>query len=60
MFISNFFEVRDRLFGVLVNSSFVLIVRHCYYPPRLATKPRWDPTLQVVLEEVIIELTECQ
>src|SRR5207237_8341814 len=42
--ISNFFEVRESF--VRVRGNFVLlrafIVRHCCYPPRRATKPRYE------------------
>src|SRR6266513_2208356 len=42
--ISNFFEVRESLLCERVDSCFGswLIVRHSCYPPRQATKPRWE------------------
>jgi hypothetical protein len=44
MLISNFFEVRESLVCERVDSRFGrwLIVRHSCYPPRRATKPRWE------------------
>ena len=53
MRISNFFEVRESFVCFRVNSRFTLffIVRHCCYPPRRATKPRWGiPCFEVVLK----------
>jgi hypothetical protein len=44
MRISNFFEVRFSFVRFRVDSRFGrwLIVRHSYYPPRRATKPRCE------------------
>jgi hypothetical protein len=48
MRVSNFFEVRESFVCLRVNSRFArwLIVRHSCYPPRRATKPVANRTLQ--------------